>query len=350
MSDRAARPHGVAAGFTLVELLVVITIIGILIALLLPAVQSAREAARRMQCTNNIKQLALAVHLYHNAYGQFPPGYGYFKSAYGSGSGSEPEWPWCMRLFPYVEQQALADVMTPYWGFYSGTTAGKPTALLPVYETRIASWECPSDPTAARRRNETGKCMSWSSDLKTPRLSYAANMGVGPMEGTIVSPGRLLTGLSSSERVAGVFGYNHGARIADVTDGTSNTLMLSELICGGECTIRCAKYYDEGPVFMADYCPNDLTPDLVRHCDPADGLPGAPAPCLRGNVNNVGGTFGGTLTKLNMVVHTARSMHPGGVNVALCDGSVRFVAETIALRTWQSLGTPAGGEVVPAAY
>ena len=95
-------------GFTLVELLVVITIIGILIALLLPAVQAAREAARRMQCTNNAKQVALAIHLYHASNGQFPPGYGYMSTTYGAG-GYSPDWAWCTRLFPYMEQQALAD-------------------------------------------------------------------------------------------------------------------------------------------------------------------------------------------------------------------------------------------------
>mgnify|MGYP001112604852 CR=1 FL=1 len=142
------KPKIQNAVLSLVELLVVITIIGILVALLLPAVQSAREAARRLQCTNNLKQTALAVHLYHDVHRQFPPGYGYFKHGYASGSGAEPEWPWCVRLFPYIEQQALADIMQSYWGFYSGTTAAKPAALLPVYETAISGWQCPSDPTS----------------------------------------------------------------------------------------------------------------------------------------------------------------------------------------------------------
>ncbi|MDY0170318.1 MAG: DUF1559 domain-containing protein [Thermoguttaceae bacterium] len=334
-----------AAAFTLVELLVVIAIIGILIALLLPAVQSAREAARRMQCTNNLKQTALAVHLYHDTQRQFPPGYGYFNTPYGKSDG--PEWPWCVRLFPYIEQQALADIMnsvwsTPrtYWSFPSGTTGTKPAAVRPVYETAISSWQCPSDPTSSMRRNETGKCST--SDLRPSRISYAASLGVGPMEGTIVPPSKLLTGLSSSERVLGAFGVNYGARISAITDGTTNTLMLSELICGGECTIRCAQYYDEGPIFMTDYSPNDLTPDLVRHCDSDDANRGV-APCAPGS-----GTYGGGIlgNLLNMCVHTARSRHPGGVNVAMCDGSVRFVSESIALRIWQSLATPAGGEVI----
>ncbi|MDZ7616202.1 MAG: DUF1559 domain-containing protein [Patescibacteria group bacterium] len=342
------RSNRSIAAFTLVELLVVIAIIGILIALLLPAVQSAREAARRLQCTNNLKQTALAVHVYHDANGQFPPGYGYFNTKYGTSSAEE--WPWCVRLFPYVGQKALADIMNTtwtggsktYWSFPSGSysSSGSPSAIRPIYMSVISGWQCPSDPTAAMGRNATGKCST--TGMHTARISYAANLGVGPMEGTIVPASKLLTGLSSSERVPGVFGVNHGARIAAITDGTTNTLMLSELICGGECCIRCEQYYDEGPVFMTDYSPNDLTPDLVRWCDTDDANQGK-APCAPGS-----GTLGGGIVgnRLNMCVHTARSRHPGGVNVAMCDGSVRFTSEFIALRTWQSLATPAGCEVI----
>ncbi len=326
-------------GFTLVELLVVIAIIGILIALLLPAVQSAREAARRLQCTNHLKQTALAVHLYHDANRQFPPGYGYFNTPYGTHS--HQEWPWCVRLFPYMEQASLAEIMQSYWGYASGSTGAKPAPLLPVYETAIATWQCPSDPTASNPFNVNRQCGSSANNASYARISYAANLGIGPMEGTIVPASKLLTGLSSSERVEGVFGVNRGARISAITDGTSNTLMLSELICGGECTIRCVQVYDEGPVFMQDYTPNDLTPDLTRWCDSADANQG-PAPCAPGS-----GTYGGGIlgSNFNKVVHTARSRHPGGVGAAMCDGSVQFVSESVALRIWQSLGTPAGGEV-----
>lgn len=326
-------------GFTLVELLVVIAIIGILIALLLPAVQSAREAARRMQCTNNLKQTALAVHLYHDVHRQFPPGYGYFNTPYGRHS--HQEWPWCVRLFPYMEQGSLAEIMKSYWSYASGNTGAKPAAILPVYQTAIATWQCPSDPTASTPFNDGFKCGKSSNNATYARISYAASLGIGPMEGTRVPASKLLTGLASDERVEGVFGVNRGARISEITDGTSNTLLLSELICGGTCTIRCAQVYDEGPVFMQDYTPNDLTPDLVRWCDPEDANRG-PAPCAPGS-----GTYGGGIlgNNFNKVVHAARSRHPGGANTAMCDASVRFVSESIALRIWQSLGTPAGGEV-----
>ena len=325
--------------FTLVELLVVITIIGILISLLLPAVQAAREAARRLQCSNNAKQVALAMHLYHEGNGQFPPGYGYFPAdrPYGGGV-SGPEWPWSVRLFPYLEQMALADAISPYWSYLSGQVATPPTSLAPVFTTNISTWQCPSDPTVSSRFDEGGM-------VPIARLSYAACLGIGPMEGTIVSPNKLSTGLESGERVKGPFGYNYGSSINQIHDGTSNTILLSELVAGGKLTSRGMQTYDEGPIFMADHCPNDPTPDIMRWCDESDGVDGAVAPCLRG-----GGSGGGSLSALNMVVQISRSAHPGGVVSALCDGSTRFVNNSINLSTWQYLATPAGGEVVSGDY
>ncbi len=332
-----SRNPSLVRGFTLVELLVVITIIGILIALLLPAVQAAREAARRMQCTNSCKQVALAMHSYHEALGCFPLGYtcdGPYRGRCAQ------EWPWPVRLFPYVEQAALADIMDDYWNYHSGRTAAPPPALMPVFATVISSWQCPSDSTVTRRFNES--LSIGSSGKRHGRVSYAANLGIGAMEGTIISAADVATMDHASERVPGVFGHNYGARIAEITDGTSNTALLGELIAGGEATIRCSQTYDEGPVYMHSYTPNDPTPDLVRWCDPADANKG-PAPCVPGSGTYGGGVLGNTL---NMVVHTSRSMHPGGAIVGLCDGSVRFVSETVDLTIWQALSTPNGGEVI----
>ncbi len=323
--------------FTLVELLVVIAIIGVLIALLLPAVQSAREAARRLQCTNNCKQVGLAIHVYHSAHNCFPLGYSCVDS-YGDGACNR-EWPWCVRLFGQLEQTALADIMAKHWDYHAGSISAAPDELLPVFETNLASWQCPSDPTVYVRFNENKTVQG----NRGGRTSYAANLGVGAMEGAIVSAKELPNIDHVSQRIPGVFGHNYGARIAAIRDGTSNTAMLAELIAGGETTIRGAQFYDEGPVYMHSYTPNDPTPDLVRWCDEVDDAANgnAVAPCLRG-----GGYGGGSLTVLNMVLHTSRSMHPGGVNVALCDGSVRFVNQSLSLDAWQALGTPAGGEVI----
>jgi prepilin-type N-terminal cleavage/methylation domain-containing protein len=309
--------------FTLVELLVVIAIIGVLVALLLPAVQAAREAARRAQCLNNIKQVGLACLSYESSYGQLPPGYGWFRNPPGANVANEPEWPWSARIFPYVEQQAAFDTID--WELNPGFSHRQ---LFPALAVRVPTFECPTDPGAALRWNETGAC---SNDGKTHgRISYAGNFGGGQMEETN----------RRRPRVPGVFGHNYGARIGEILDGTTNTLLLSELIVGQGCTVRGVHTYDEGPVFMVDYGPNDPTPDLVRWCDPEDShRTNFTAPCLHGSGNQ------GTLGQLNMILHTSRSNHIGGVMTAACDGSARFTAETIDIDVWQALGTPDGQEV-----
>ena len=317
-------PGAIRWGFTLVELLVVIAIIGILIALLLPAVQAAREAARRAQCSNNLKQLGLAMHMYHDTCKQFPPGYGYQSTP----AANNMEWPWIPRILPFIEQKALYDSID--WAYHSGSTSMPPTTMQPLWVAEIAIFRCPSDPTVSALWNSTQSCVvpsgSGTPPVQISRCSYAGNFGRGQMEAAYPPTG---------ERVDGVFSVNRGARIGDILDGTSNTLLLSEIIPGHNCTIRGAIIYDEGPVVMTDYSPNDPIPDIVRWCDELDSRPDARAPC--------DGVLG---TNFDMVLHTSRSMHPGGVQSGLCDGSVRFVPETIALNVWWALGTPDGGEVV----
>jgi prepilin-type N-terminal cleavage/methylation domain-containing protein/prepilin-type processing-associated H-X9-DG protein len=309
--------------FTLVELLVVITIIGILIALLLPAVQAAREAARRMQCTNNVKQIGLAAHMYHDCFDQFPPGYGYMAGTKGSGSPVlGGEWPWECRVFPYMEQTATAAAFTNWgatWWNYTGNAA---TFL----STPYSFLQCPSDPTAAKNFTDAGS--TWPNGLS--RGSYAGSFGYGDPK-YMNSAGMERTG-----HIDGVFSRNVGLCLVRIHDGSSNTLMLSEVIPGSEFSLRGAWWFAEGPVFMEQYTPNASNADLVRQgrCGPDDQAAGAIAPCS------------GSLTEYYMNVHTARSMHPGGVVAAMCDGSVRFTTDGISLVTWRAWGTPNGGEPV----
>jgi len=317
----------------------VIAIIGILIALLLPAVQAVREAARRMQCANNIRQLGVAFHNYNTASGQFPLGYGPMVVGYGSmksqamGSGGA-EWTWANRLMPLLEQDAVATDITWHENGAGGHCYAPPDSPSPtgkyyghILGAQIPTFQCPTDPGVADR--------FVSGTLGFGRMSYGGNFGIGVMEAPLydgpIPP-------DPGTRIQGVLGHNWGARIADITDGTSHTVLVAELIVGQDPeTIRGVHTYDEGPACMFNYTPNDFVPDLVRWCGPEDDPnqnPAAIAPCY----------FIGWKSQ-NMILHTSRSLHTGGVNVGLCDASVRFVDETVSVRIWQAMSTPSGGEV-----
>jgi type II secretory pathway pseudopilin PulG len=327
----------------LVELLVVIAIIGVLVALLLPAVQAAREAARRTQCINNCKQVGLALQNYHTANGSLPPGYGPLpKNGYGTGvGGGTPyaEWSWAARLFGYMEQAAISQAIDYTWN--PGIVAGASPTIKAVRTAKLSTFHCPSDDSVWTNWNENAACTAGDAD-GWGRISYAGNFGsvqdtnppsAPPTASYLEAP----TGEQNPvrfPRVHGVFTYNHGDKFGQITDGTSNTLLTAELVAGGVCSIRGAIAYDEGPVFQQFYLPNDTTPDVVRWCDDADKAPGAKAPCIA------------SATMLNMVLHTARSNHSNGVVAGRCDGSANLIADSIDLFVWRALGTPRGDETV----
>ena len=327
-------------GFTLVELLVVIAIIGILIALLLPAVQAAREAARRMQCSNSAKQIATALHVYHDTHKQFPPGYGYFPGGYKNGDTGVVEWPWSARLFSYVENGMLGDCVT--WTFNPGNSRGPyPAFHTEIVSAQIPAFLCPSDSGSTTPFNKGHSCYvpengAHATEGTLGRINFGANLGYAETG----QPGMewyLLYGGKPN----GVFYHNSNTSFRDISDGTSSTLLISELVTGGTCTIRGTHSYDEGPVVMTDVTPNNSMPDWTRWCDKADG-PDSAAPCdTKNDDDNVG-----TVSGFNRVFHSSRSMHPGGVNAALCDGSVRFIEDEIDADVWRMLGTRAGGEPV----
>jgi len=317
---------GKRSGFTLVELLVVITIIGILIALLLPAVQAAREAARRAQCTNNLKQLALAVLNYHQGFGIFPPGMQYPDSEIPAIRTSDKFGPnWVILILPNLEQQGLYD------SFQLNKFISDPVNRTPR-GTLLSAMLCPTD---RGRQEKFGGGPGQEGD-NWARGNYAANAGSGYLlEGTRwdstwgpASPGWL------DRRLRGVMGPNASVRIDDVKDGASNTLMLGEVRVG-------VNQYDNRGVWAMGTAGSSCLFAFAYHSDAR--CPNAcndesddiePCPYLRNTSPGLDALRKECMTcnPSNNAQAAVRSMHVGGVFTAFCDGSVHFIGNYIDCR------------------
>jgi prepilin-type N-terminal cleavage/methylation domain-containing protein/prepilin-type processing-associated H-X9-DG protein len=320
-------------GFTLIELLVVIAIIAVLIGLLLPAVQKVREAAARTKCQNNLKQLGLAFHNYHDANGKLPPqtANNANKCCFGS---------WQMVVLPYFEQDALWQSYQN-WGGSAGTTQTyEQQSNLLVSSVRLSVCTCPSDiPNTAKSGSFNG------TKYFITQHNYLVN--VGNVDYSQGKDGKLTdqttientyNGGKALKFLGAPFSRKQQFTLQDVNDGTSNTLMLAEVNQGQDADFRGLTWWAPGSGFTVYRTPNDPRFDYISN---GNGAPG----CVTSAQNPLNADCQAQASP-DWNVFAARSRHPGGVNVALCDGSVRFVTNSIDWTVWQALGTSQGGEVV----
>lgn len=292
-------------GFTLIELLVVIAIIAVLVALLLPAIQQAREAARRTQCKNNLKQISFALHNYHDLHGTFPPGwiavnaFG-FPSAHDGSSGVG----WAAMILPQLEQTNLWQLFRSDLPLADPMNAAFIKAELPVYR-------CQSDPQPPffDLEEEGGGAVL----ARLPVANYVAVFGTEELHGCENNPGDDPVSPSGQCMGDGMFFHNSNVGIADVTDGTSNTMMVGE-----RRTDRNLGWYSTWPGMIAEG-----EEAFQRILGAADHPPNDPL----------------------MHFDDFSSQHTGGTQFALGDGSVRFVSSNIDGNVYRALATIAGEEI-----
>lgn len=311
--------------FTLVELLVVIAIIGILVALLLPAVQSAREAARRMECSNNLKQLGLALQTYHTAVESFPPG---VINTSGSRFGT-PRTTWTVHLLPYLEQGNLFETFdftaSPGSGGAIWTNPLNCQGAGATTPIQVKVLLCPSD---------GGPKFHHHPDINADygRGNYAAFFG--NLDAGAATPPY------ASGHLAAPFQMNNAVRIDDIRDGASNTMLLGEVlrgITGDDRDYRGVHWYDHVGTsqIYTKYSPNSSSPDVLYPvwCPSQVNQPGQNLPCAAGSSSGADNSA------------SSRSRHSGGVLVVLGDGSVHFISDSVDIIVWQALGSITGGEV-----
>ena len=346
--------------FTLVELLVVIAIIGMLIALLLPAVQAAREAARRMSCTNNLKQLGLGAHNYHDTHGNFPGGCVATNPTVLASNSDPKDWRtgWAVALLPFIEQQALwaeycptvaLDNNTPSLDDQGNSLAQNMGKNWEVMKSNINTFSCPSDPYA-------GKLFTGAYSPMEFRI--ASYRGIGGRTGTwgnsvwenggVVSATAVSGAPATLPNRRGIFHmvgrtFNGGTldltfeSFASITDGTSNTTMISERHTPKDGEVNVTAWAGPIPYYYVSTA-TPLSPTFMATRSHEKCRDMFIAVAEGDQMNNV--------TAGQMCCRSFGSYHSGGVNTCLADGSVRFVSDTINPTIWGAYATISDSETV----
>lgn len=338
------RPK-IRRGFTLIELLVVIAIIAILIALLLPAVQQAREAARRTQCKNNLKQIGIALHNYHDVSGQFPPAL--INSGRSTGNGQYAfnlnHTGWTM-LLPYIDQSAAYDQFDASQPSSGVATNGYPlggtgnwTVNIPVTSLVIPGLVCPSDP--APELQTTTNTAYLSTDAAPSSYVFSGGRQAESSNNIWPAWSQSLAWLPNGTqfRWRTAFGLNSSAKIRDIRDGTSNTIVIGESTMAKRDRNHIPRWGQGRHVGVFGRVITEQAPDHVNHsiyrlnarmCDRSDGQWATISNCDK------------------RYAWVFASQHTGGAQFVLGDGSVRFVSENIDMSTWGILHAIDDGNTV----
>ncbi len=312
------------SAFTLIELLVVIAIIAVLVGLLLPAVQKVREAANRMKCLNNLKQLGLALHNYHDSHQTLPKAED-TKGAYTCCWGT-----WQVLILPYVEQDGAFRTYQNWGG----------------WDTISTDWPAPTPPdvfpkprysSAVNIASTTGRRYAV---LTCPTDQPNAPIGQITSHNYVINYGNTHMGQGTFQGVkfqGAPFASRKAYRLADITDGLSNTLLMAEVRQGQRRDLRGFSWWGPSAMFTTFFPPNTTSPDANQY-GPGDGTgycdPDVPnPPCIQNS-------------SAYPTIQSSRSLHSNGVNVLLGDGSCRFVSNNISLQVWRNLGSSKDGEVI----
>lgn len=329
-------------GFTLIELLVVIAIIAVLIALLLPAVQQAREAARRTQCKNNLKQLGLALHTYHDSSNTMPPGW------IGQSTGAYSGFGWNSMILPFIDQGPLFNNISTAGipNMITGLAANTTVATVRTTDTPIPGLRCPSDSGPA-----TAVTTTTGTTVQFGRSNYPAVCGFNPnIQGIsttwIAAP---VTGAAPTSQVigsswvnqstiawGGMFGENSRKGLRDMSDGSSNSFLVGERYtpaessAGAPASIVGDTIWAGAPMTVSPTSGNWLQALVVGECTTAINF---------GTKSTAGGSPRADTSGFG-------SMHTGGAHFLMGDGSVRFVSENVDMNTYRALSRVSDGSVV----